>query len=142
METNKLKYDLVGHVHVRGEHKRPLCKQAGMNLALVSAEAFKKIPAMKQCGRCRRALGIELYPGQLRIPLSENQRRIVKAISARSETPGQWIPVAELCENKTSSGWSSLHRSIRRLQACGNIEKKTVKAKAFVRLKKRNLTPG
>jgi len=90
---------------------------------------------MQQCGRCRRALGIELFSGELRIPLSDKQRQLIKAISQRTQEPGQWVPAVELLENKSDSGRSSLHRSLRRLKKRNYIEMRTTdKGRAEVRL--------
>lgn len=138
---NKQEYHST-QIHVQNQRGRlPLCRQIGPDIELVSAESFKDVPVMQQCGRCRRFLGIERYPGEHRISLSPNQRRLIKAIRERTETPGQWIPAAELCENKSSSARSSLHRSLRRLRSRDYLEMRTMKGRAEVRLASRT-NPG
>lgn len=145
---------ITGQVHVKKESK-PLCNQDGEFLELCDRAAFDKVPAVQQCQRCRRSLGIDRYPGDIQFELSDNQKRLIMAIRQRTkESGGQWCPVAELCTKKTSSGWTSLHRSIRRLQHRGYIEKKlNAHNRALVRLtgrqrtldrkrSKRKLAPG
>lgn len=70
--------------------------------------------------------------------LSENQRRLIVEISRRTKGPDQWCFVAALSENKTDSGRTSLHQSLRRLQHRGYIEKKLdAHNRALVRLSDR-----
>ncbi len=121
-------------VHVRNDG-RPLCRQSGECLTLADIKEFKQAQGARQCFRCRRALGIERYPGEHRIPLSLAQRRLIKAISKRTQEPGQWVTAAEILEDKSSSGRSSLHRSLRRLKSRNYIEMRTTdKGRAEVRL--------
>jgi uncharacterized membrane protein len=43
--------------------------------------------------------------------------------------------VADLCKKKTSAGWTSLHRSLKRLENRGLVERKTDQHnRTFVRL--------
>ena len=109
---------LTGQLHIEKESK-PLCNQDGEFLNLCVIEDFQKVPPVNRCGRCQRLIDVK-YPWDI----SENQRRLLVEISRRTKGPDQWCFVAALCDNKTNAGWTSLHRSIRRLQRRGYIEKK------------------
>jgi len=134
-EPDKSQLYISGQVHVRAGVS-PLCNQVGDFLNLCSRAAFDKAPAVKRCRRCERLLGIVKYPWENELAsLSENQRRLIVEISRRTKRPGQWCFVAALSENKTDSGRTSLHRSLRRLQHRGYIEKKLgAHNRALVRL--------
>jgi len=123
-EPDKSQHYLSGQVHVR-DGQNPLCHQVGDLLNLCSRAAFDKALAVKRCRRCERLLGIVKYPWENELDsLSENQRRILIEISHRTKGIDQWCFAADLSENKTDSGRSSLNRSLRRLQRRGYIEKK------------------
>lgn len=134
-ESDKSQHYIPGQMHVR-EGQGPLCNQVGDFLNLCSRAAFDKAPAIKRCRRCEKLLGIVKYPWENELrTLSENQRRLLVEISSRTKGPDKWCFVAALCENKTNAGWTSLHRSLRRLQRRGYIEKKLgAHNRALVRL--------
>ena len=117
-------------VHVDDEGQ-PLCNQDGHYLHLCELDEFERLPKLSKCGRCERLLGHSSYMS----PLSDNQRQLLDEISCRTPDEESWCPAADLCKNKISAGWTSLHRSLRRLEVRGFIEKKTDSHnRAYVRL--------
>ena len=117
----------TAHVDVAGH---PLCNQDGDYLHLCELDDFNRLPGINRCRRCERSLGHCLDTN----PLSDNQQSLLAEISKRTPDRDSWCPVAELCKNKTSAGWTSLHRSLRRLEVRSLIEKKTDSHnRAFVR---------
>jgi len=124
----------IAHVDDEG---RPLCNQVGDYLHLCDLDEFERLPKLSKCGRCERLLGHSSYTS----PLSNNQQQLLAEISKRTPDRDSWCPVADLCKKKTSAGWTSLHRSLRRLEVRGHIERKTDNHnQGFVRLSDRNFS--
>lgn len=110
---------LTGQVHIEKESKS-LCNQDGEFLNLCTIEDFQKVPPVNRCGRCQRLIGVK-YPDVY--SLSEKQKGLLIAIFRKTKKDN-WCFATKLSKNKSSSGRTSLHRSLKRLQHRGYIEKK------------------
>lgn len=110
-------------IHVKNGAES-LCKQTGLFLQLASAEEFQNLPPINRCHRCEKHLRLHRYGDGA--PLSEKQRQLLVGISKTTGTAvgNDWWFAADLTSDKSDSGRTSLHRSLRRLQRRGYIEKK------------------
>jgi len=118
----------TAHVDHEG---RPLCNQRGDYLHLCELDEFDRLPGINRCKRCERSIGHCIETNSL----SDNQQSLLAEISKRTPDRDSWCSVAELCENKTSAGLPPLHRSLRRLEVRGLVERRKDKHnRAHVRL--------
>jgi hypothetical protein len=126
MERVEIK--LIAHVNDEG---RPLCNQDGDYQQLCEPDEFDRLPKECRCERCEQLLGYCRDTNSL----MDGQQQLLTEISRRTPNGDSWCPVSDLIKKKTASGWTSLHRSLQRLEVRGLIERKTDSHnRAFVRL--------
>ena len=117
-------------VHVNDEG-RPLCNQVGNYFHLCEQDEFDRLPNECRCGRCEQFLRVRMDSNTL----SNSQRQLLAEISRRTPGRNSWCSESELIKKKTASSWTSLNRSLQRLEVRGLIERKTDSSnRVFVRL--------
>lgn len=126
---------LFGIIHADNKGK-PLCNQSGDYLQLCSREDFDNSTPDTKCGRCMRMLGIP-DDWHKTVYLSQRQEELLIAIYLKTDNAawGCWCFATDLIIDKSGGKWTSFHRSLRRLERRGLIEKKANKHnKVSVRL--------
>lgn len=129
MEPGALDELRMGHVHI-GEDGKPRCNNSGDYLRLRSIEEFKQLPILERCGTCNRLLAGKPAPwGRDFASLSDQQQSYIKAIAQRtrgaeeSDKQDGWCLEIELTDDKSSLGKARLHRSLKRLELRGYVER-------------------
>ena len=128
MSMERDEIEQLAHVNDEGQ---PLCNQANNYFHLCEPDEFERLPKECRCGRCERFLRARTDSN----PLSNSQQQLLAEISRRTPGRDSWCLVSELINKKTASSWTSLNRSLQKLEVRGLIERKTdSRNRAFVRL--------